>query len=208
MLLAELHDKEVADYKQAFIDMVDPNHTLEGSATQQFYDCDINQSETPWAFLQRLRGLALQANFTPTGDEVRDQCRLVIIKAAMAAEKPVLSLVQHDPEKLARTAQGLWDLREQRTSTVPNKKRTRADRKDGKVVSISGKDATRQRQQVCFNCQEKGHLSTGCTNPKKCRWCRKVNPDHEANNCPDHQAPTKPSKKKNAPVKKKKRLTN
>lgn len=38
-----------------------------------------------------------------------------------------------------------------------------------------------KKEQVCFRCQEKGHLARACTNPAKCKHCGE---NHLTRNCP------------------------
>jgi len=57
--------------------------------------------------------------------------------------------------------------------------------KEKKAQAVHGASKTGKKEIVCYNCGEKGHLSSGCNNKEKGRKCFKCNKfGHISKNCP------------------------
>jgi len=57
--------------------------------------------------------------------------------------------------------------------------------KEKKAQAVHGGSKTGKKEIVCYNCGEKGHLSSGCNNKEKGRKCFKCNKfGHISKNCP------------------------
>ncbi|KAJ8059433.1 hypothetical protein OCU04_011097 [Sclerotinia nivalis] len=81
---------------------------------------------------------------------------------------------QNESSKQQNNTSSATDTQSQQRSKSPSKEKPNKENQ---------KNDYRQRDLICFRCQQKGHYANGCTNPPVCRWCKG---DHQSRACPTH----------------------